>query len=75
MLVKKGDLLIREHEDNTATPYEVLLADDEFFCLGMIEYDPETKETRTSFEYTEIYSNDKSINTLEQLGFAKVKKS
>ena len=71
MLVNKGDLLVRKHEGNTATPYEVILADDEYFCVGEIVYDEAVGETILSFMDVQIYSNDESIGCLKEYGFEK----
>lgn len=74
MLVKKGETLIRPNGDDTATPYEVLLADDELFCVGEICYDEEAEEYYPSFVCTEVYTNDEHISDLKELGFVRANK-
>ena len=60
MLVKKNDRLVRDGQR-----YSVICADDEFFIIGRME------GTITKFTKLEAYSNDETINTLEELKFIK----
>lgn len=60
MLVKKNDKLKRD-----GICYAVICADEEFFIIGKMT------GTVTSFEKLEAYSNDVSVNTLEELRFIK----
>lgn len=70
MLVQKGEYIVKPCEDGeTGVVYEVIMADDEFFCVGEVTYNPDEDKFSTSFEGVEIYSNLEEINTLEELGF------
>ena len=71
MLVKKGEYLVRVHEDKTATPFEVILADKEYFCVGEICFDETSGEMFTSLIDAQIYSNDEKIGCLKEYGFEK----
>ena len=69
-LVFRGDVIARKNKDGSVTLYEVICADNYLFVLGNLSYD--TKEGSTyvvSYEHCSIYSNDRTINTLESLGF------
>jgi hypothetical protein len=59
-LVKTGDLLTRD-----GLKYEVLIADKDIFVIGI------TCGGRTEYDSPEIYSNDKSVMSLDELGFTK----
>lgn len=66
MLVKKGQCVCINNEDNTATPYEVLVADEEYFVLGQVT--PTNKaltEFTTDLENISIYSNDGTMSLEE----------
>lgn len=66
MLVKKGQCVGINNEDNTATPYEVLMADEEYFVLGQITpTNNELTEFTTDLENISIYSNDGTISLEE----------
>ena len=71
-LVQKGDYLARRNEDNTATLFKVLLADDELFCVGEVIFDPAIGEPITSYVDTQIYTNDVKVGILSEYGFEKV---
>lgn len=74
MLVKKGEYLIRGNEDDTATVFKVLLADDELFCVGEVtgELDGSGEAVETD-EYIniDVFSNNAEKFSLEQYGFVK----
>lgn len=74
MLVKKGEYLIRCNEDDTATVFKVLLADDELFCVGEVtgELDGNGEAVETD-EYIniDVFSNNAEKFSLEQYGFVK----
>lgn len=66
MLVKKGQCVGINNEDNTATPYEVLMADEEYFVLGQITpTNNELTEFTTDLENISIYSNDGTMSLEE----------
>lgn len=66
MLVKKGQCVGINNEDNTATPYEVLMADEEYFVLGQITpRNKELTEFTTDLENISIYSNDGTMSLEE----------
>lgn len=71
MLVSKEDCLARENGDNTLTPYEVVCADENVFVIAPVSINDDDSCT-TDYEQLEAYSNDKSINSLENLGFIKI---
>lgn len=76
MLVQKGEYLARDNGDNTATLFEVLLADDEYFCVGEVTAKiDEHGEAYQSTDYLNvaIYSNREEINSLEDLKFMKAR--
>jgi hypothetical protein len=66
MLVKKGDIIVRD-----GIPYEVIVCDEEFFVVGPMQYIAQERCMRTDFERLEAYSNDETVNTLAELNFAK----
>ena len=72
MLVEKGDCLGRVHEDGSCTPYEVIMADDEFFLTGEIAYKQKENIALTNIEDVKLYSNVEGEDTLAMLGFAKL---
>ena len=66
MLVEKGQCVGINNEDNTATPYEVIMADDEYFVLGqVIPTNKELTEFTTDLENISIYSNDGTLSLAE----------
>lgn len=65
-MVKTGDILCRG-EGDCAIPYEAIIADDKYFVLGAIKASADGSQC-TDFTHPEIYSNDPSIMTLEELG-------
>lgn len=66
MLVKKGDVLVRD-----GICYEVVICDEELFVVGEMRYIKKENCIRTNFEHLQAYSNDETVNTLTQLKFAK----
>lgn len=66
-MVKTGDVLVRPDGD-FAIPYEVIIADDKLFVVGAIKAN-EDGSLHTDFSKPEIYSNDPSVMTLDDLGF------
>ena len=66
MLVKKGDVLVRD-----GISYEVVICDEELFVVGEMRYLKKEGCIRTNFEHLQAYSNDETINTLAQLKFVK----
>lgn len=74
MLVTKGEYLVRKNNDDTATIFEVLLADEELFCVGEVTgiVDDDGKvHQHTDYENLAIYSNMENIGNLKQYGFEK----
>ena len=66
MLVKKGQCVGINNEDNTAIPYEVLMADEEYFALGQVTpTNNELTEFTTDLENISIYSNDGTLSLEE----------
>lgn len=74
MLVTKGEYLVRKNNDDTATIFEVPLADEELFCVGevtgVVDDDGEVHQ-HTDYENLAIYSNRENIGSLKQYGFDK----
>lgn len=76
MLVTKGEYLVRKNNDDTATIFEVLLADEDMFCVGEVtgvEDDDGTVHQHTDYINVAIYSNRENIGCLKQYGFEKAK--
>lgn len=74
MLVTKGEYLARKNNDDTATIFEVLLADEELFCVGEVTgvLDDEGEvHQHTDYINLAIYSNKENIGSLKQYGFEK----
>ena len=69
MLVFNDDCISRPDKDGTLQPVEIVCADENVFVIGPVSYDENTKRCMTSYDHLEAYSNDKTINTLENLGF------
>lgn len=70
MLVKKGEVIVRD-----GIPYEVIVCDDQYFVVGEMRYLKDEGCIRTDFEKLEAYSNDETVNALEQLNFSKTIKA
>lgn len=76
MLVQKGEYLVRKNNDDTATLIEVLLADEELFCVGEvtgIKDNDGTVHQHTDYINVAIYSNKENIGNLKQYGLEKAK--
>ena len=74
MLVQKGEYLVRKNNDDTATLVEVLLADEELFCVGEVTGvvdDGGEVHQHTDYINLAIYSNSENIGSLKQYGFEK----
>lgn len=67
-MVHTNDILIRNNEK-----YEVVIADDNIFVICPIFYDEVEQSDVVKYDKAEIYANQSSINTLEELGFIKWK--
>ena len=63
-LVKTGDLL-----DRNMQLYEVVIADDNIFVVCPLKYSKKEKSMMVKYSRPEIYSNQSSLNTLDELGF------
>lgn len=73
LLVKTGDILGYENNDDSLTPYEVICADDKTFVVAEImgdEIDP--KLTHTTYDNLYAYSNLSYVNSLKDLHFIKL---
>lgn len=66
-LVKTNDLLVRENRK-----YEVVIADDNIFVICPIVYNEVEQSDIVKYDKSEIYANQQSINTLEELRFEKL---
>ncbi len=66
MLVKNGDYICRNNQW-----YGVVCADENCFVIGKASYDETEKCRHISYENLEAYSNDETVNTLEELNFIK----
>lgn len=75
MLVKKGDVLIRQNDDGSKTLHEVIVADDDLFCIGNgpMTYHESDKCRSLSYDKVWFYSNDKTVNTLDDLHLELIK--
>lgn len=67
-LVRTNDVLIRDNNK-----YEVVIADDNIFVICPIVYDEKEESDIVMYDKSEIYANQSSINTLEELRFKKWK--
>ena len=67
-LVNTGDFIVRDGQK-----YEVVIADDNIFVICPIVYDEAEQSDIVKYDKAEIYANQKSINTLEELEFIKWK--
>ena len=65
-IVETGDILIRDGKS-----YEVVIADDNIFVVCLMDYDETEGSEITHYDAPEIYANQRSINTLEDLHFTK----
>lgn len=65
-LVKTNDILFRGKKK-----YEVVIADDNIFVICPVVYDEKEKSDIVKYDKAEIYANQSSINTLEELRFEK----
>lgn len=63
-LTKTKDVLIRGNKK-----YEVVIADDNIFVICPIVYSKREKAEIVRYSKAEIYANQRSINTLRELGF------
>ena len=70
MLVKKNDC-IAIPEDDILTPYEVILADDEYFAAAPI-YLGDDDQALTNLDYPMIHCNDETKTSLKELGYIKL---
>lgn len=68
LLVKTKDILVRDNQK-----YEVVIADDNIFVVCLVVYDEKEKSDIVKYDKAEIYANQSSINTLEELRFEKCK--
>ena len=68
MLVKTKDIIVRNKQK-----YEVVIADDNIFVICPIVYDEKEKSDIVKYDKAEVYANQSSINTLEELRFEKWK--
>ena len=66
MLAKTKDIIVRNKQK-----YEVVIADDNIFVICPIVYDEKEKSDIVKYDKAEIYANQSSINTLEELRFEK----
>ena len=66
-LVRTNDMLIRDNKK-----YEVVIADDNIFVICPIVYDEKEKSDIVKYDKSEIYANQSSINTLEELNFKRI---
>lgn len=65
-LVNTKDFLIRNNQK-----YEVVVADDNIFVICPIVCDEQEQSDIVKYDKAEIYANQSSINTLEELRFEK----
>ena len=65
-LVKTNDVLTRDGKT-----YEVVIADDNIFVICLMGWDNLQGSWVTHYDVPEIYANQSSINTLEELRFEK----
>lgn len=63
-LVKTNDILVRGKQE-----YEVVIADDNIFVICPIVYSKTEQSKIVKYDKAEIYANQSSINTLEELKF------
>ena len=65
----KCDFYEERKNDNSPQNYEVVIADDNIFVVCPIVYDEQEKSDIVKYDKAEIYANQSSINTLEELRF------
>jgi hypothetical protein len=63
-LVRTSEVLIRDGKK-----YEVVIADDNIFVVCPLTYSAKEKSVIVKYSCPEIYSNQSSVNTLDELGF------
>lgn len=63
-LVRTNDMLIRDNKK-----YDVVIADDNIFVVCPVVYDEQEESDVVKYDKAEIYANQLSINTLEELRF------
>jgi hypothetical protein len=63
-LVRTNDILVRGKQE-----YEVVIADDNIFVICPIVYSKTEQSKIVKYDKAEIYANQSSINTLEELRF------
>ena len=63
-LVRTNDILVRGKQE-----YEVVIADDNIFVICPIVYSKSEQSKIVKYDKAEIYANQSSINTLEELRF------
>ena len=69
MLVVKGDCIgIPDEKTDSITPYEVVLADNEWFAMAPIYLD-EDDTFMTDLDRSVVCCNDSNKNSLEEMGF------
>ena len=66
-LVRTNDTLIKDNKK-----YEVVIADDNIFVICPIVYDEKEQSNIVKYDKAEIYANQSSINTLEELNFKRI---
>lgn len=66
-LVRTNDILIRDNKK-----YEVVIADDNIFVICPVVYNKKEKSQIVKYDKAEIYANQSSINTLEELKFERL---
>lgn len=66
-LVKTGDMLVRKNKE-----YEVVIADDNIFVICPLVYNKKEVCLTVKYDKAEIYANQVSINTLEELKFERL---
>ena len=66
-LVRTNDMLIRDNKK-----YDVVIADDNIFVVCPVVYDEQEESDVVKYDKAEIYANQLSINTLEELRFKKI---
>ena len=66
MIAFKNDKLIQTKTDKM---YVVVCADSEVFVTALLRFDEKTNTTTTDYTQGGVYTNNRSINTLDSLGF------
>ena len=69
----KCDFYDEIKKENLPQKYDVVIADDNIFVVCPIVYDEKEKSDVVKYDKAEIYANQSSINTLEDLRFEKCK--